>query len=219
HPAFLLLMLLGAGCLLFADRAALALLGFLYAGWLFYALEYDIGDVYFYFIPTFLILCAFFAAGLGTLLRGAEGLASRISRPARTVATVVLPVLVLAVPLVGLGQTYREVDLSEDYEGRKIIEVVESEVRPGAVVLQHRSPLLYMQQVEGRRTDLTLAASPFPTLDRKSLQNLDKPDKYLGRGETVYVLFPMDEAVVAWERDGLELTPVEDGMLYEVVRK
>lgn len=39
HPGFLALALLGVAYLLVRDRVAVALLGFLYLGWLFYALE------------------------------------------------------------------------------------------------------------------------------------------------------------------------------------
>ena len=216
HPALLALALVGVVGMLLRDRAGLALLGFLYAGWLFYALEYDIGDVYMYFIPTHLILCAAIAQGLAVLLHGSERILESSSAPAARALPAVASALMLVAPLASLAGTYGSVDRSGDDEGRRIIEAVASEAAPGAVVLQHRSPLLYMQHVEGRRRDLTIASSPYRRLDG-SFKNLDAPERYLKEEKPLYVLFPREEAVSRWERDGYELVPVEEDMLYEIV--
>jgi hypothetical protein len=219
HPALLFVALAGVWGLLRRDGAALALLGFLYAGWLFYALEYDITDIDPYFIPTYLILALFFAAGANTLLalakRFPESSANAGPRAARALPAVLAAALLLA-PLAGIGQTYAATDRSGQDEGRRIIEAVEETAEPGSVVLQHRSPLLYMQEVENRRGDLTLLSSPFRNLDG-TLGGLDLPQEHLEAGKTVYILKPHPEAVRTWEEhDMYRLEPVEDGLLYKV---
>src|ERR671921_2885364 len=65
----LLLAAVGIVWLFLRDRPALAMLMFLYLGWLAYALEYGIRDVYVFYIPTYLVLCVFVAAGgVGVIL-------------------------------------------------------------------------------------------------------------------------------------------------------
>lgn len=147
HPAFLAVALVGVAWLLLEDRAALALFGSLYLGWLFHALEYDIRDVYFYFIPTYLVLAVFVAVGLAAMLRGAEALAGKLRSRGVVAAAAVVPILsvsILLAPLAGVGETYGAVDQSGDYEGRRQIEAVVENAKPGATVLHHRSPLWYM---------------------------------------------------------------------------
>ena len=116
------------------------------------------------------------AVGLGVLLRGAETRVERV--PAlrgalvrgalvrgalvRGALLLVLSVVVLALPLIGVRDTYGEVDRSRDHEGRRMIEAVARNAEPGATVLHHRSPLWYMALVEKRRRDLTLI-DPFET--------------------------------------------------------
>ena len=70
--ALVLAAIVGLVYPLFRDRAAFALLGFLFAGFLFYALEYDISAVYHYFIPTHALLALCTSVGLGALLGEAE---------------------------------------------------------------------------------------------------------------------------------------------------
>jgi len=56
--------------------------------------------------------------GFGVLFQGAEALTAQFSKIRATVLAI-LSVLALAVPLWGLGETYRAVDRSGDYEGRR----------------------------------------------------------------------------------------------------
>jgi 4-amino-4-deoxy-L-arabinose transferase-like glycosyltransferase len=83
HWVFVMVGIVGAIYLLARDRAAFALLGFLYLGWLLFALEFSVGDVHYYFIPTYLVLAVFAAVGLGALSREAEYLAARFSPKTR----------------------------------------------------------------------------------------------------------------------------------------
>jgi hypothetical protein len=85
NPVLIMVALTGAALMVARDRPVGLLLGFLYLGWTFYAVENDIPDVDLYFIPTYLILCLWTAVGLGALLAEADGLSLRgaASRPAR----------------------------------------------------------------------------------------------------------------------------------------
>ena len=212
HPGFLAVALLGIAYLLAKDRAALALLGSLYLGWLFYALEYDIADVYYQFIPTYLVLAVFVAAGLAALLRGVERLAA--DRRARGAMVAVASAVVVLASLAGVGETYAAVNRSEDYKGRRMLEAVAKEAGPSATVIHHRSPLWYMNLVEGRRKDIKLLASLTISLSERDVE-IAKTDLKTNR---VYVLDPSNDDARRMREAGLDLAPVEvDALFYEVV--
>ena len=214
HWAFLVAGIVGFAYLLARDRAAAALLGIPFFGFLLYALEYDIEDVQYYFTPTYAILAVCVSVGLGALLRGTEALARRVSPAVRTsVPAGVLSLLAFAVPLSGLAETYESVDMSEDYEGRRIIEVVAREAGPDATVIHHRSPLQYMQSVEGRRKDIQLWSFAEP----QSKESTARAEDALHDGR-VYELFPSRGRKRFFEDAGYRLAVVEEGMLYRVVR-
>ncbi len=205
----------GFAWLLARDRAAAAMLGFLYCGFLFYALEYDIDDVQYHFIPTYMILALFATTGLAALWRKLGALTEGDSE-VRRVVLAGFAALALAVALWGLGETYREVDRSDDYRGRETIELVAREVPEGAVVIQHRSPLSYMQLVEGRRKDI-LPWRFSGSLERKVAfaysANPNRP---------VYALVPEDFPTASarlqrLEESGYRLIPVEEDKLYRIV--
>jgi hypothetical protein len=48
--------IVGFAALILWDRAAAALTGFLFFGWLFHAIEKDLADVQLFFIPTYVAL-------------------------------------------------------------------------------------------------------------------------------------------------------------------
>ena len=219
HPAFLAVALLGVASMFLRDRAGLALLGFLYLGWLVYALEYDIADVYVYFIPTYLILSLWTAVGLASLLRWLESWSKTrtVAHPTSAVLAAAVPALMLAAPFAGIGSTFDLVDHSEDYEGRREIEAVAEGTKPGSTVLQRRSPLAYMQLVEGRRQDLRLAAAPYRSPDGE-MQGIERAGTLLKDGP-VYVLDPTDVMTREYESAGYALIPIQKDMLYEVVEQ
>ena len=175
--------IVGALYLAYRDFSGAALMAFLYFGWTIHAIEYDIEDIYVYFIPTFLIFAVFVAAGFAFVLDFAQARLGQGS--VGKVATLVLAVGVLFAPLYGLPDTIGEVDLSEDYRGREMIEAVAANVEPNASVLHHRSPLNYMVLVEKRRRDITLVNH----IEDPQPPPLDKVRAAMDRGP-VYVLFP-----------------------------
>ena len=209
--------------LLYRDAAAAAMLGFLYLGWLFYALEYNIEDIEYYFVPTYLVLALFMAAGLGGLLDAARAVAGRLPAVPGTAAAALLSAACVLLPLGHLDETYGRVDMSGDYRGREIIESVARNVERGATVLHHRSPLDYMVLVERRRTDLTL----LPYLELPGPPGYVRAVRALQKGP-VYILFPGRETtpyylgVAGSERlygsRGYDLVPVDrEVLLYRVV--
>ncbi len=214
----------GALYLLYRDRPAAVLLGFLYFGWLFHALEYDIEDIYYYFIPTYMILAVFMASGFDGILEVASALARKFLSLAGKLVLATLSIVILLAPLAGVTHTYRAVDRSDDYRGRYLIDTVAKKTRPDATVLHHRSPLYYMILVDHRREDLHLInyiELPDP-LGLKTAVNA------LKRGP-VYVLFPSfkdtpyfvgaDSASKLYRKAGYELVPTDKkALLYQVLK-
>jgi 4-amino-4-deoxy-L-arabinose transferase-like glycosyltransferase len=161
-PVLLVLVgVLGAVYMVSTDRAAAVLLGVPFLGSLLHGLVYGYEDYYLFLIPAYLVFSLWIAAGLGVLLRKVETWTPRV-RALKRASLLVFSVVVLALPFIGVRDTYGEVDRSHDYEGRRAIEAVARNVEPGATVLHHRSSLWYMVLVERRRRDLTLI-DPFET--------------------------------------------------------
>jgi hypothetical protein len=160
HLGLLAVGTVGFVALILRDRAAAALLGFLYLGWLFHAVENDIPDIQLYFIPTYLVLALAMAVGFGFLLSEAESLLLRLRRVPRGVILGVLSVALLLLALPGIRETYASNDMSGDYRGRELLEDVADNAAPNATILHHRSNLWYLVLVEGRRQDLALV-DPF----------------------------------------------------------
>ena len=160
HLGLLAAGTVGFVVLLLRERAAAALLGFLYFGWFIHAVENDIPDIQLYFIPTYLVLALAIAVGFGFLLSEAESLLLRVRRVPREAILGVLSVALLLLPLPGVQETYASNDMSGDYRGREILEDVADNAAPNATILHHRSNLWYLVLVEERRQDLTLV-DPF----------------------------------------------------------
>src|SRR5215217_4777205 len=152
--------LTGAGVMLLKDRAVGIFLGFLFFGWLFLAVENDIPDIDLYFIPTYLVLSLWAAAGLGTLLGEVEALVSGFPSATKKAILGVLSAMLLVLPLLGVSETYANNDMSGVFRGRKEIEAVADNAAPNATILHHRSSMWYMVLVEKRRRDLTIV-DPF----------------------------------------------------------
>jgi hypothetical protein len=160
HWGLLVAGMVGFVALILWDRAVAALLGFLFLGWLFHALENNIPDIQLYFIPTYLVLALAMAAGFGLLVTEAEDLLARFPRVPKGAVLGVLSAALLLLPLPGVGEAYARNDMSGDYRGREILEDVVENTKPNATILHHRSNLWYLVLVEKRRRDLTLV-DPF----------------------------------------------------------
>src|SRR5215208_4811138 len=160
-PFFVVMVALtGAVVVLLKDRTSGIFLGFLFFGWLFYAVENDIPDIDLYFIPTYLVLSLWAAAGFGTLLAEVESLVAGFSGKTRRAVLGVLSLMMLCLPLLGVAGTYAQVDMSGVYRGRQEVEAVADNAAPNATILHHRSSMWYMVLVERRRRDLTIV-DPF----------------------------------------------------------
>ena len=213
HWAFLAAVVVGVLYTLLRDRTAFVLLALPYGGFLFYALEYDIEDVHYYFIPTYAILSVWASVGLAAALRVASNLVPGHNPKLRRTVTVTLSLLALSIPLWGLPASYREVDRSEDYEGRRIVKTVADNAAPDAIVLQHRGPLKYMQLVEGRRRDITVWSFVQPNGEKEGAEAFAAIQE--GR---FYILYPNKGKTREFEDRGYALVPVGGGKtLYQVV--
>src|SRR5918993_70978 len=234
---FLVVMvaLTGAIVMLLKDRVVGLFLAFLFFGWLFHAVENDIPDIDLYFIPTYLVLSLWAAAGLGTLLAEVETLVSGFAKGAVLGA---LSAMLLVLPLLGASETSAKNDMSEVYRGRKEIEAVADNAAPNATILHHRSSMWYMVLVERRRRDLTLV-DPFfhnkevayadivwpddidlATTDRRygtdDLSGVRAAKKAAEEGR-VYVLEQGATNPERFRNAGFEVVPVRAGLLYELV--
>ena len=204
------LLLLAAGVLGIArlvrsDRASLALIGIPLLASLAYILEYDIYDYELYFIPPHLFLSVFISAGLWTVMEGVERVPGYWNRW----VVWLVPALAIGVTLLAVPGTYKKVDMSDDYRGRRIIETVAHNTEPNATVLQHASPLGYLTKVEGRRRDLKIL-------------NPQRSGRWVGearaglRTGAVYVVSPNPDVSRFFREAGYRLEPVEKKILYEV---
>jgi hypothetical protein len=82
-----------------------------------------------------------------------------------------------------------------------------------ATVIHHRSPLWYLNLVEGRRKDIKLLASLTISLDNRDVE-IAKTDL---KTNHVYILDPSTTDASRMREAGLDLAPVEeDALFYEV---
>lgn len=208
----LLVGVFGAVYMLVRDLAGAALLGIVFVGSLVYALEYDISDVYVFFVPTYLILGLWTSMGLGVASEAMGDRLADLFPTAREEAVTGLAVLALAIALLGAMGTYGAVDRSQDYRGRDMGRAVAREVEPGATVVHRRSPLLYMMKVENRREDLDL----WDFREPHTGEELAEASEALAQG-SLYLLSPDSEMVGRFEDGGYRLASIEGEILYQVI--
>lgn len=200
---------LGVLVLLLKDRPLTALLGTLLAGYLIFALEYGISDINPYFIPTYLLLALFLAAGLGWLLEWLRGMAWLLSLP-RDLAPAAILLVVFALMALDALDTRTEIDQSNNYEARRVLESVARNADSGATVLGHQetATLRYMQLVESRREDLEIQTVTTRDVARFTARAV--------RSGPTYFVKPGATAVGNIRDAGYDIYPVEQGLLYEV---
>lgn len=209
--------------LAYRDRAVTVVLSLLFTGWLFYALGYDIADIKFYFIPTYLVLCIWIAVAFGGLLDSIRLLANRWRAPAVGSLATAFVALILLLPLVGVQETYAQVDRSGDFRGKEVVETVAEKAGQGATILHYHSPLTTMILAEDRREDIRLINHE----ESLGPPGVVKAQRALDRGP-VYILFPtregysfykgVEQSRKIYADHGLELREVDqDVLLYQVV--
>jgi hypothetical protein len=232
HVGLLIVAVVGVAFMLFKDRAGAMLLGVLFVGWLVHAIEYDIYDIFLYFIPLYLILALFMAVGLGGALACAERLVAGSPLFLRGAVLILFSAPVLYLAASEVPKDYLLVDRSQDLKGRQIIETVAEKAAPNATVLHHRSPLWYMVLVEERRRDLTLISPWYPSwnpirvwTDPHKAEDirLGKDDrtgvtavKVLADRGPVYMLQGSADPSDFLDA-GFSVVPVEEDLLYELV--
>ena len=225
HWFFVIIAVIGLMSLFHRDRPVFTMLGLLYAGWLLYALEYNIADIWVYFVPTYLIICVLVAPGVIALIEGTRLVLSTVTLSSTLRAApkvlVALTFLALLVPLVGANGTYLAADYSDQYEGRDTIEAVAENTASGATVITDGSSMWYMKLVEDRRTDLKIV-SPFLEEDLESEAEghwLRFTREHMEKDETVYIVAPNGvngESLTLLHEAGYQLTPLEGGAFYKV---
>jgi len=204
HPALMVLALVGAVAGWWRERAASAMLLLLFGFTLVYGLEYDVNDLFVYFIPTYLVVAVWIAFGLQTLLEYARRLARNELR--RTTVAGITVVLLLAV-----GQTWAVhrplVDASEMYAQRRLLDRV-VQAPPNATIYdtENTAALQYMTFVERRRPDIT-----FVQIRTKNVEK--RLDLHLPAGRQVYFLHANYKKLLARSGRGLR----KEGTLWRVV--
>ncbi len=222
---FLLVAVAGLMSMFRRDRAASVMFGLLYLGWLLYALEYDISDIWVYFIPTYLIICVLVAPGIVAVTSAVKlGLSTvALSSRLRSVPAILVVVALLAflTPMVGANGTYVNVDYSDAYGARDTIEAVAGNVETGATIITDGSSMSYMKLVEKRRADLEII-SPFLEEDTESETEgrwLRFVKKHSSKENPVYIVAPngvKGSSRSLLEEEGYDLAPKEGGAYYRV---
>jgi hypothetical protein len=236
HWSLVMVAVAGMALLVKRDGSAAALVFFLWAGWTFHAIEYNIFDFNLYFITTFAMVALMVASGVSGVFEAVSGLFAG-SPAARVAAGIGLAALLLVPVGVKAGPAYAENDRSEDYRGREIVETVAEKAEPDATVLHHRSSLWYMVLVEERRRDLTLADPWAPGRVRYTdivwpddIDNVTTALRYgtndytgvstariSARDGAVYILDQHSARASDFTDAGFDILRVEEGVLYELV--
>lgn len=234
------LVAVAGGALLMARRQTRAVgvvVGALWLGWTFHAIEYNIFDFNLYFITSYLMVSVAFAYGVAELLYAARALVENRSRTLGAATAGLLAVGFVVLAGAKMPGAYAANDMSEDYRGRAVIDAVAEGAAWNSTVLHHRSSLWYMVLVEKRRTDLTLIA-PLPP-DRQRYTDIVWPDdldyvttnlrygtndetgitsaKIAARKGPVYIL--NEDSVAPWNFTdaGFDIIHVRGDILYELV--
>jgi hypothetical protein len=237
HWGLLVIVGMGAMGLILRDKPAAALLGFLYFGWLGHALEFGIYDTEIYFITTYLALALVMAAGFGFLLEALDDVVLRVREDRRNLASYGIAAVLLLVPLWGVWETYGENDMSNDYTGQRINDLVAKKTAPNSTILHHRGSVWYLTLVEERRQDLTLLDPWYPSWKRD--RDIVWPDDinstttnlrygtndYTGvstafeaaENGAVYILDQESAGAANFRDAGFDIVRVERGILYELV--
>jgi hypothetical protein len=159
--------LLGVSLAMRADAKLTAALLLLLGIDVFYAVNYNIFDIYSYFLPAYLVLAVFLAMGLERIIAwGARallwlqrGIEKGLTTPRRTA---LVTALLMYLPVWGFSANFRLVDASQDRGAEDFARNTFAVVERGAVIIGDWwsiAPLGYLKYVEGLRPDVTLSVA------------------------------------------------------------
>src|SRR5215208_2075189 len=205
---FLVVMvaLTGAVIMLLKDRAVGIFLGFLFCGWLFHAVENNIPDIDLYFIPTYLVLSLWAAAGLGTLLGIRETYAkddmSGVYRGRKEIEAVA-------------DNAAPNATILHHRSSMWYMVLVERRRRDLTIVdpFFHNKEVAYADIVWPDDIDLATTDRRYGTDD---LSGVTTAKKAANEGR-VYVLDQGATNPERFQNAGFEVVPVREGLLYELV--
>jgi hypothetical protein len=146
-----------------------------------YAINYNIFDIYMYFLPAYLVLGVFMALGLERALAWGEKGLARLQRGVEGFLTgprriAVVALLLTYLPVWAFSANFTLVDASHDYAAEDFARNAYEVAEPGAVIIGDWwsiAPLGYLKYVEGLRPDVTLSVAlscPDPAAVRRVLR-------------------------------------------------
>jgi tetratricopeptide (TPR) repeat protein len=152
-PVSLTLVIAGFVRLFKRDRVQLLFLALVVVGNLAYALNYEIAeDKDAYYIPAFMAMAIAACFGAAWLIQKAR----LIGLPSKAALSLALIVITIA-PLASLAGSYAYNNRSRYYIAQDYVENILSTIEPGGMLLtldwQVYSPMLYLREIEHRRTD------------------------------------------------------------------
>ena len=200
---------LGIGVLARGDRKLAAALILMMGADILYALNYDIFDIYAYFVPTYLILAIFLAVGITRLLAWGERGIAWLQRGVEDVLThprriAMVAIVLTYLPVWVFAANLKPVDASQDYAAEDFARNAFDVVEPGSVVIGDWwsiAPLGYLKYVEGLRPDVTLSAALSSSNPEGTQHALSK--HFLGAYPAAYIV----EYQTSWKRGILERYP------------
>lgn len=153
-PVGFALALAGFVALFKRDRTLFLFLVLVIIGDLAYALNYEIAeDKDAYYLPTFMVMAVAAGFGAAWLIRSA-----RLIRLPEKITVAVAMTVVAAAPIVALAGNFSYDNRSRYYIAQDYVENILSTVEPGGMLLtldwQVYSPMLYLREIEHRRTDV-----------------------------------------------------------------
>ncbi|MDQ4131383.1 MAG: hypothetical protein M3133_10435, partial [Actinomycetota bacterium] len=173
-----------------------------------WGLEYDVGDVFVFFILTYVLIVLWAAVGFDWLVKS---VLTRVPAAAFTPARALAGALALLAPLLVARSNFAQVDFSDDPTGQEIRSALAVMSQGGVVFTDHYHHFNYELLGRGRRQELEVYPQ-YPGIERIALYCQGKP---IGLGGVVGNA-PPGLPVYAYgatylgilRREGFSLTPV-----------
>lgn len=185
-------------------RHEMGLLALVFVADVFFAMSYDIGDFVNYLIPSYMVFAIWIGGGVAAVERGIAILGGRLRCVAcQRVAPGVWALVAIGVAFWLLRANYPVMDESSDYAAREEATAILELVAEDAVLLfppccdfyDRAMAVLYLQQVEGVRPDVTLgefnAGDPGRAFPPSVLPQQERvPVSLIGDGSEPAIYFP-----------------------------